>query len=155
MTEDIFEWTGRRELTEADRRYAKKMHELLQTHIDEERKGIFRVTPGYEEKQKRTHKGTLRPGKLGQRTRAARSSRSKVDFADQRYAKKIHELLQTHIDEERKGIFRVTPGYEEKQKRTHKGTLRPGKPGQRTRVERSTDRLPHRTRNTEYLSVDW
>lgn len=43
VTEDTFEWKGRRELTEADRRYAKKMHELLQKHIDEERKGTFRI----------------------------------------------------------------------------------------------------------------
>ena len=83
------------------------------------------------------------------------TGRRELTEADRRYAKKMQELRQTQIDEERKGIFRVTPGYEEKQKRTHKGTLRPGKPGQRTRVERSTDRLPHRTRNTEYLSVDW
>lgn len=79
VTEDIFEWTGRRELTEADQRYAKKMHELLQIHIDEERKGIFRVTHGYEEKQKRTHKEILRPGKPGQRTRRTENSRRKVN----------------------------------------------------------------------------
>ncbi len=43
VTEDIFEWTGRRELTEADRKHAKKMHELLLKHIDEERKGTFHI----------------------------------------------------------------------------------------------------------------
>ena len=43
VTEDTFEWKGRRELTDADRRYAKKMHEPLQKHIDEEQKRTFRI----------------------------------------------------------------------------------------------------------------